>query len=267
MGNDAREAHAVQCLLETGSVEPQYNLALEEHLCRRAALGNEEFFMLWRNAPSIIIGRFQDAASEVNAAFVQARGLPVVRRNSGGGAVYHDLGNVNYSFIVPDQQGYDFAFFADKLIRALDSLGVRADFSRGGNDIAVEGRKVSGMAQHRHNGVLLCHGTLLFDCDLDALAQALNVPDAKLRRHGVKSVRARVGNLKPLLPRAADTEEFMALLWEMFRRQGTPFIHSKSYRLSAQDERAVRKLAELKYRSRTWNDEGRYDELETGGEF
>ncbi|MCR4817574.1 MAG: lipoate--protein ligase family protein [Fretibacterium sp.] len=247
---------------ESLRTEPEYNLALEEFLCRRAARDGGAFFMLWRNAPSVIIGRFQDMFSEVDTAFAAARHIPVVRRNSGGGAVYHDLGNVNYSFILPDRRepggnpapDYGFGAFAEKVIGALASAGVAAEFSQSGNDITAGGRKISGMAQFRHNGVLLCHGTLLFDCDMKNMAHVLNVTDEKLRRHGVRSVRSRVGNLKPLLSGVADTETFMALLRKSFRGEG------ETLDLSALDEEAVRRLMEKKYRSRAWNEEGRCEE-------
>ncbi|MCR5346354.1 MAG: lipoate--protein ligase family protein [Fretibacterium sp.] len=260
--------------LESPGTDPHYNLALEEYLCgltgRGAAGPGGGFFMLWRNVPSVIIGRFQNADSEVSAVFAAARRIPVVRRSSGGGAVYHDLGNVNYSFILPDCRGTEaafpserigsFSFFAGKIIRALARLGVAAEFSPGSNDITVEGYKISGMAQLRHDGVLLCHGTLLFDCSLDALSQVLNVPDEKLIRHGVKSARGRVANLKPLLPGVADTEMFMALLWKAFHEDDSFFMDGEPFSLSAQDEEEVRALMERKYRSQDWNIRG-----ESGG--
>ena len=248
-------------VLENNRVKPQYNLALEEYLCRLAGEGRE-FFMLWRNEPSVIVGRFQDAAAEVNAAFIRGHDIHVVRRNSGGGAVYHDLGNVNYSFVTADRPEYDLAFFAERIVEALSSLGVAAEFgnSRSGagrNDIAVNGRKISGMAQYRHKGVLLCHGTLLFDCDMEALSQALNVPGEKLARHGVSSARGRVTNLKPLLPNITTCRDFMAALQSALwaRIQGVPMV------LSGREEAEVRKLMDEKYMSREWNYGGNLNEV------
>ena len=232
-------------LVKNGGTEPRRNLAFEEYLCRLAELGGGSFFMLWRDEPSVIIGRFQSAAAEVNVPFAEARNIPIVRRNSGGGAVYHDLGNVNYSFIVQDGAQHSFAPFAGRIIRALSAAGAEAEFSLSRNDISVNGRKVSGMAQYRHNGVLLCHGTLLFDCGLDVMERVLNVPGSKLSRSGVKSVHSRVTNLKRFFPRAADTEEFMDLIWKDFRE------HGEGFALSGYDELEIQKL--LMKSTRPWH--------------
>ncbi len=239
--------------LESPDTRPEYNLALEEYLCR---LKHGAFFMLWRNKPSVIIGRFQDAGSEVNAAFVSSRRIPVLRRDTGGGAVYHDLGNVNYSFIVPDRVEYGFARFAEKIISVLAGMGLNAEFSMERNDILIDGGKVSGMAQRRREGTLLCHGTLLFDCDLNALAQALNVPEEKLRRHGVQSVRGRVRNLKPLLPRLTDAEAFMASFWRAFQEGDNEAAAAVPFTLSREDVAEVARLMRGKYLNAAWNDNG-----------
>ena len=240
-------------IIENDVTKPEYNLALEEYLCRLTGRDGREFFMLWRNEPSVIVGRFQDVPAEVNVTFARAHNIPIIRRNSGGGAVYHDLGNVNYSFIMTESPGQGFASFAERMIRALSHLGAEAEFSLSRNDIAANGMKVSGMAQYRHKGVILCHGTLLFDCNLDVLSVILDVPDEKLRRHGVKSVRSRVANLKPFIPHAAGTEGFMELLRREFRENGTDLV------LSAHDKDEIRKLAEGKYSAPSWNFEGRSD--------
>ena len=242
-------------IIENDVTRPDYNLALEEYLCRLTGRDGREFFMLWRNEPSVIVGRFQDVPAEVNVTFAHAHNIPIIRRNSGGGAVYHDLGSVNYSFIMPESPEHGFVPFADKIIRALSNLGAETEFSLSNNDITANGMKVSGMAQYRHNGTILCHGTLLFDCDLDALSVILNVTDEKLRRHGVKSVRSRVANLKPFIPHAVDTEGFMELLRRELRLNGTDFA------LSSHDKEEVRKLAEGKYSAPSWNFEGRSDVL------
>ena len=233
------------------TTKPEYNLALEEYLCRLSSRDGRKFFMLWRNEPSVIVGRFQDVPAEVNVAFAQARNIPIIRRNSGGGAVYHDLGNVNYSFIMPENLGQDFAFFAERIIRALSDIGANARFCHVNNDITADGMKVSGMAQYRHDGTLLCHGTLLFDCDLDALSAILNVNDEKLRRHGVKSLRSHVTNLKPLMPHVAGIRDFMELLMREFG------VNDADFMLSAHDRDEIKRLAEEKYSSHAWNFEGR----------
>jgi lipoate-protein ligase A len=193
--------------IENGNTEPQYNLALEEYLCLRAMRDGSRFFMLWQNEPSIIVGRFQNTLEEIDTAFVEERRIHVVRRNSGGGAVYHDLGNINYSFVMPDTGDFDFAFFTGPIIRALAALGVRAELS-GRNDLAVEGRKVSGGAQYRRGGVMLHHGTLLYDTDLEILSRALRPSEDKFQSKAVKSTRGRVGNIKPYLRTPLSVAEF-----------------------------------------------------------
>ena len=233
-------------VIENRDHRPQHNLALEEYLCRMAAREGCEFFMLWQNEPSIIVGRFQNTLEEINADFVRERGIHVVRRNSGGGAVYHDLGNINYSFVMADREGeFNFAFFTEPIIRALRSLGANAELS-GRNDIAIDGKKVSGGAQYRRGGILLHHGTLLFDSDLDVLSQALKVSQEKFRSKGVKSVRARVGNIRPFLPQADSVTDFIALLEG--RIEGlTP------RELTPDDRTEVETLMKEKYATWDWN--------------
>jgi lipoate-protein ligase A len=198
-------------VIENRSTQPQYNLALEEYLCFRAMREGSRFFMLWQNEPSIIVGRFQNTLEEINAAFVEERGIHVVRRNSGGGAVYHDLGNINYSFVMPDSGDFDFALFTGPIIRALGALGVKAELS-GRNDLAIEGKKISGGAQFRREGVMLHHGTLLYDADLEVLSQALRPSEDKFQSKAVKSIRGRVGNIKPYLPKPLPVAEFQERL-------------------------------------------------------
>lgn len=234
--------------IENHDTRPQHNLALEEYLCRLAERERgSEFFMLWQNEPSIIIGRFQNTLGEINPDFVRERGVHVVRRNSGGGAVYHDLGNVNYSFITADQGEFSFALLTTPILRALAALGVTTELS-GRNDVTIEGKKISGGAEYRRNGILLHHGTLLFDSDLDALAQALRVSEEKFKSKGVASVRSRVTNIRPHLPSGEriGAREFMALIEE--RIEGlTPRI------LTDADRAEVRRLAEEKYSTWEWN--------------
>ncbi|MDR1873650.1 MAG: lipoate--protein ligase [Synergistaceae bacterium] len=199
-------------VVENKNTKPQYNLALEEYLCLRAMREGSRFFMLWQNEPSIIVGRFQNTFEEINALFVRERGIRVVRRNSGGGAVYHDLGNINYSFVLTDSEGdFDFALFTKPIIEALATLGVRAELS-GRNDLAIDGKKVSGGAQYRHGGIILHHGTLLYNSDLEVLSRALRVSEEKFRSKAVKSVRSRVGNIISSLPEPLPVSDFLERL-------------------------------------------------------
>ena len=200
-------------LIDVQSDDPAFNLALEEHLFRSTGPGDPGFFILWSNSPSVIVGRFQNTAAEVNRQFTDERGIRIVRRMTGGGAVYHDHGNVNYSFIVPAKSGvpFDFSRFTLPIILALGRLGVVAETS-GRNDLCAGGRKISGSAQHMDGTRLLHHGTLLFDCDLSALERSLSVDEEKFTSKGFGSVRSRVTNILPLMPGSVTVTEFMAEL-------------------------------------------------------
>ena len=175
--------------------------------------------MLWQNEPSVIVGRFQDIYSEINLEFINNNNIKLARRNSGGGAVYHDLGNLNYSFIIYNKKIYDFKYFAGFIIDALNKLGVTCELS-GRNDILFNNKKFSGMAIYKHNNIILCHGTLLYDCDLNIMNKVLSVDNKilrdKLARHGVKSIKSRVINLKDYLINIKDINELKLKLQNNF---------------------------------------------------
>jgi len=233
--------------IEGQSHDPAYNLALEEYLYRSVNEGHPGYFLLWQNAPSIIVGRFQNTAQEVNRPFVEERGIHVVRRISGGGAVYHDLGNVNYSFIVPNDEGtpFDFARHARPVIDALAKLGVEAE-SGGRNDLLIDGRKFSGSAQHMDRRRLLHHGTLLFDSDLSILEQALSVDEEKFTSKGFKSVRSRVTNILPMLPEPISVEEFIDALRGALSGTDTSSLDEAQ-------RTEIRRLRDEKYATWEWN--------------
>ncbi len=182
----------------TGSTDPHFNLAFEEYTVRAA--GDETVFMLWQNSPSVIIGRNQNAFAEIDIAFAEAHGIPAVRRLTGGGAVYHDLGNVNYTFVAPAKDGavLDYAGFCAPLIDALRTLGVDASLS-GRNDIVCDGRKISGSAQCVTHGHVLHHGTLLWSADTGVMSAVLTPDAEKLRSKGIRSTASRVGSIREML--------------------------------------------------------------------
>ena len=184
--------------LETGSVDPAYNLAFEEYVLTHRTKG--DYLILWQNDQSVIIGQNQNTLEEINEAFVKTHGIRVVRRQTGGGAVYHDLGNLNYSFITDWNDDADIAIrkFTDAVADALKSLGLRAEAS-GRNDILIDGRKVSGTAQRILGHRILYHGTLLFDTDPEMIAGALHADPAKFTSKSTKSVRSRVGSIRESL--------------------------------------------------------------------
>lgn len=181
--------------------EPYENMATEEYLLDSA--GEEDIFMLWRNEPAVIIGRNQNAYAEINLETAEKKNIKVVRRLTGGGAVFHDLGNLNYTFISSDIENgtLNFARFCDPIIAALRELGLNAEMS-GRNDITVDGFKVSGTAQCVRNGHIMHHGTLLWSADLSDMADVLRPDETKLASKGIKSVQSRVGNISSLLKNA-----------------------------------------------------------------
>ena len=228
--------------------DPAYNLALEEIMAEQS---DEPFAMIWQNRPSVIIGRNQNAYAEFDGAYVREHGISVVRRTTGGGAVYHDLGNVNYTLLAfatdSDPRYTDFAVLAAPVVEALKSLGAEAEFS-GRNDILVGGRKVSGSAKRVHDGRILFHGTLLFDADMDAMAAALTPSRDKIEAKGVASVRARVANLREFLPQF-ELETFPRAFADALKNrlgiaETTP-IHDNWIR-------EAERLADERYRSWDW---------------
>lgn len=198
---------SVTFYLETGSTDPAYNLAFEEYVLKHRQEGS--YLILWQNRNAVIIGRNQNALEEINRDFVNENGIRVVRRNTGGGAVYHDMGNLNYSFITDaqPQEAITGSRFTLPVVRALQKLGLDAE-SSGRNDILVSGQKVSGTAQYRCGGRILHHGTLLFDSDPEKIAGALNPDPTKFQSKSVKSVRSRVGNIRASLPRDMELSDF-----------------------------------------------------------
>ncbi|NLC34212.1 MAG: lipoate--protein ligase [Erysipelothrix sp.] len=192
------------------STNPYFNLALDEFAMRHIDT-DEDFFFLWRNAPAVIIGKNQNTVEEINQEFIDKKVVKVARRVSGGGAVYHDLGNLNFTFIinVDDPSKVDYKKYVQPIIDALASMGVTAEAS-GRNDILIDGLKISGNAQRVSNGRLMHHGTLLFDVNLEDMVQSLNVIPDKYISKGVKSVRSRVTNIKEHLPEGTTIEKF----WE-----------------------------------------------------
>lgn len=225
-------------IVKNDSNNPYYNLALEEWLMLNC---EDDIFMLWQNMPSVIIGRYQNAYSEVNLGYAESKGIKVARRLTGGGAVYHDLGNLNFSFIVGDKgEDIDFYRFLSPIISALDDLGVKAKIS-GRNDLEVNGYKISGNAQCRKYGRILHHGTLLYSTDPDVLSSVLSIDEEKIKSKGIKSVRSRVTNLKDLI--------FLKSINELKSSIENKF-DGDEIRLSDKDIAEVNDLAKSKYS--TW---------------
>lgn len=286
--------------IQNNSRDPYFNLALEEFFLTRPDLNAnaetgdanpvspneltfEPILLLWQNAPTVVVGGRQNTLEEINLAFVEERKINVVRRTTGGGAVYHDLGNLNYSFIVPDATRLatsvnrqtpslesassfelrskndaapttltdSFRLLTQPVLDVLRSWNLSAELS-GRNDITIDGRKISGSAQARKNGRTLHHGTLLFDSNLDDVAAALNVDPEKFRSKAVSSVRSRVANVVEFLPptkRSGVIERFKADL--LARLEKLHPITDKE--LSESELSQIQKLRDEKYATWDWN--------------
>lgn len=232
-----------------GNTDPALNLALEEYILR--SLPDDEYLLFYINEPSIIIGKNQNTVEEINAEYVKANGIRVVRRLSGGGAVYHDLGNLNFSFIMADDGSsfHNFRKFTQPVVEALRDLGVQAELT-GRNDLQVGERKISGNAQFHTRGKMFSHGTLLFDSEIDNVVSALQVSAEKYASKSTKSVRSRVANISEFLAEPMTIGQFReALLTSIFKGEA----EIPEYRLTERDWEQVHKLADERYRSWDWN--------------
>ena len=233
------------------SQDPYFNLASEEYIMNTFHV-DEKYLMLWQNQPSIIIGKHQNTIEEINNEFVQENNIAVVRRLSGGGAVYHDLGNLNFTFIVKASDNsldFDFKKFTEPVITALNRMGIPAEFNSR-NDLSIEGKKFSGNAQYIRKGKCLHHGTLLFNTNLDHLEMALRVSSDKIESKGIKSIRSRVTNIYPYIKKTRSIEEFKNLLYDQFCLINEEI---QSIYFSENDIKKIEELANSKYRTWEWN--------------
>ncbi len=235
--------------LDLHTTDPAFNLAAEEYVFN--SLPRDcGYCMLWQNDNAIIIGKHQNTLAEINPTFVEQRGIRVVRRLSGGGAVYHDMGNLNFTFITDagDVEELDFRLFCQPVIRALARLGVAAEVN-GRNDMTIDGKKFSGNSQYIRDGRVMHHGTILFDSDLSVVSQALQVDPAKIQAKGIQSVRSRVTNVRPHLPKDASLPQFRQfLLQEIAQENG-----GEEYIFTAEDLAAIEELKQQRYGQWEWN--------------
>lgn len=235
-----------------GITDARVNLALEEYVFRHKPV-DDDVLLFYINAPSIIIGRNQNTIEEIDPDVVAARGIRVVRRISGGGAVYHDLGNLNFSVMTPHVGGrfarYD--HFTRPVIEVLRALGVPAELS-GRNDILADGRKISGNAQFARPDRMFSHGTLLFDSNLDDVTAALRPKPGKVESKGVKSIRSRVANISEFVREPLGVEELRERILDAIfgtrDRAAIPAIE-----LTDEDWAAVHALVDSKYGTWDWN--------------
>jgi len=235
--------------IESNSTDPYFNLALEEYVFEKLPK-DDGYFMLWQNANTIVIGKYQNAFEEVNQKAVDELGIRVARRLSGGGAVYHDLGNLNFTFVVDRQdiEGLNFRIFTEPVVETLKGFGVNAEFT-GRNDIVIDGRKISGNSQYVKKDRVMHHGCIMLDSDLEKVSDALNVKAAKFVSKSSKSVRSRVTTINENAPRHITMEEFKSALKERILGNGS----IEPYELTGEDLAEIRYLRDTKYATWQWN--------------
>lgn len=240
------------CIIDK-STDPCFNLAAEEYLLKEFS---QPIFRLWRNSDSIIVGRYQNALAEIDIPYVEKHKIKVVRRLTGGGAVYHDLGNLNYTFIEGQVKGEDsaamFKRFTTPVKEALQNLGIAARLD-GRNDLVIEGRKFSGNAVCLHKDRLLQHGTLLFSSSAEKISAALKEKGEKFRSRAVNSNRREVTNIRDHLREKMGIEEFIAYLAEYICNRSSYSGDIVPYSYTAADMEAINQLCREKYSTAEWN--------------
>lgn len=236
--------------------DPRINLAIETYLVQEMPL-DEPILLFYINEPSIIIGRNQNTIEEINTEYVEKQGIHVVRRLSGGGAVYHDAGNLNFSFIMPDdgESFRNFGKVTQPIIDALHDMGVEGAELKGRNDLVIDDKKFSGNAMYSTNGRMFAHGTLMFDSDVNEVVNALKVRKDKIESKGIKSIRSRVTNIKPYL---TDTHQNMStkdfrqeILLKIFETDKLEDVNV--YKLTEKDWERINAISGKLYRNWDWN--------------
>ncbi|WP_027963867.1 lipoate--protein ligase [Halalkalibacillus halophilus] len=237
-----------------GITDPYINLAIEEYALKHLNIDDDQQYLLFYvNGPSIIIGKNQNTVEEINTDYVDANHIKVVRRLSGGGAVYHDLGNLNFSFLAKDEGNNfsNFKKFTQPVVDALQNIGVNAELT-GRNDITAEGRKISGNAQFTTKGRMFSHGTLMFDSEVENVIQSLRVKSEKIRSKGIKSIRSRVANISEFVDEEIDMEAFKeVLLTYIFDVKNVEDV--PKYQLTEDDWKKIHEISKERYQNWDWN--------------
>ena len=233
-----------------GITDPRINLAIEEYALKHLDL-DDSYLLFYINQPSIIIGKNQNTIEEINKEYVEENNIIVVRRLSGGGAVYHDLGNLNYSFITKDdgESFHNYKKFTEPVVEALKELGVNAELS-GRNDLVVGERKISGNAQFATKGRMFSHGTLMLSSEIENVVSALKVKEDKIKSKGIKSIRSRVANISEFLAEPLTMEEFRQKLLEHIFGG---LENVQQYEWTDEDWKKIMEISEERYQQWDWN--------------
>ncbi len=228
--------------------DPAFNLAMEEHLLKNTT---DEYFIVGINDKSVIIGKHQNAVAEINSGYLFENNIPVFRRISGGGSVYHDPGNINFTFIVNGEEGKMVSFrkYTLPLIEVLQKNGIEANFEEH-NNLTINGLKISGNAEHIYKNRLLHHGTLLYNSDLNRLKEAIKPGTGVYIDKSVKSIRSKVTNISEHLINHVDIRDFASMIIQHIRET---FPGAAQYHLSGYDIEKISELKQLKYDSWGWN--------------
>lgn len=235
-------------VIKRNSTDPYFNLAAEEYLVKNI---EEPCFMIWQNAPSVIVGKHQNPIREVNLSYTKKKNIPVIRRISGGGTVYHDLGNINYSFIDLGKQEslVNFKKYSQPILQLLNELEVNAQLT-GKSDLTINGLKFSGNASHVYRNKVLHHGTLLFNSDLNILNESIKIQKVNIQDKAVNSNRSKVGNISDFLKQNIQLNDFKDLLIKHIKNI---FPNSIEIDFSEDEILKIEKLAEEKYKQWEWN--------------
>lgn len=235
-------------IIVPGNLDPYYNLAAEEVLLKDKT---KDYIVIWRSNPCVVIGKHQNAWAETNFEYLHENNINLARRLSGGGTVYHDLGNINFTFIMNGEEGnlVDFKRFTLPIIHFLESLGLPTTFG-GHNSLLYNGLKYSGNAEHVFKRRVLHHGTILYNANLEKLQEVINTPFQQYKDKAVRSVRATVTNLQPLLEQVTSIEDFMKKLVDFLE---VYFRGAERYDYSQEENERIMALVEEKYRTWEWN--------------
>ena len=234
--------------IESNSTSPYFNFALEEYLLTQKDLGDDEIFLFWRTNPTVMIGRYQNTYSEINEKYVKENNISVVRRNSGGGTIYTDMGTWQFTFIEKNykKEGISFGKFIGPIVQALKKQGIEASFNSR-NDLLIGKRKFSGNAQYRKDDAMLHHGSILFNANIKAMVKSITVAEDKIIAKGIKSVKERVINVSEVIQKDITSEEFRDIMLDNLLKD------SKIYTLTEEDILKINKIKKEKFESWDWN--------------